>query len=148
MPRRIIPDIVSNQNVYTVSPDSTVLDASKLMAVQDVGALLVADAAGLLAGILTERDITRRVVAKGKDPKTLKVGDVMTKKPDIIGPDDSALEALNMMRAHRYRHVPVVQDGRAVGMVSIRDLYEVVKEELEHSIKETEAFVFGDRYGA
>jgi CBS domain-containing protein len=148
MQRRIIPDIVNHQSIYTVSPESTILDASKLMGVQDVGALLVVNAAGLLAGILTERDITRRVVAQGRDPKTLKVGDVMTKKPDIIGPDDSALEALEMMRSRRYRHVPVVQDGRAVGMVSIRDLYEVVKEELEHSIKETEAFVFGDRYGA
>ena len=82
------------------------------------------------------------------DPKKTTIDKIMTANPDTVRPDDSALEALEIMRVRHYRHLPVVDEGKVVGMVSVRDLYEVMKEELEHSIRETEAFVFGDRYGA
>lgn len=148
MKRKIIPDIVKDQTIYSLSPESTAFDAAKTMTTRDIGAMVVIGDDGLLAGILTERDLTRRVVAKGKDPKKVAVADIMTKDPDTIGSEDSALEALEIMRVRRYRHLPVADEGRVVGMVSVRDLYEVMKEELEASIRETEAFVFGDRYGA
>lgn len=148
MRQKIIPDIIKDQNIHSLSPDGTVLEAAKLMVNRDVGAIVVTDEGNKLAGIVTERDITRRVIAKGLDPSAVKISEIMTKEPDTVGPDDSAVEALEIMRIRRYRHLPVVDNDRIVAMVSVRDLYEVMKEELEASIRETEAFVFGDRYGA
>ena len=148
MQRKIIPDIVKDQSVHALPLDGTVLDAARMMANRDIGAVVVVAKDGSLAGIVTERDITRRIVANGLDPKKATVADIMTHDPDTISPDDLGLEALEIMRVRRYRHLPVTIDGKAVAMVSVRDLYEVLKDELETSIRETEAFVFGDRYGA
>ncbi|MBL6929392.1 MAG: CBS domain-containing protein [Rhodospirillales bacterium] len=148
MKRKIIPDIVPNQRIHTLPPETAVFEAAKLMVNHDIGAVVITSEDGLMAGIVTERDLTRRVLAKGLDPKSINVGEIMTRDPDTVGPSDSALEALEIMRIRRYRHLPVVEDGKVVGMVSVRDLYEIMKEELEASIRETEAFVFGDRYGA
>lgn len=73
----------------------------------------------------------------------------MTANPDTLAPSDRASDALELMLTRRYRHLPVLgEDGKCVAMVSIRDLYEAVKEGLEENIRETEAFVFGDRYSA
>lgn len=148
MQRKIIPDIVKEQSIYALPLDGTALDAAKMMANRDVGAVLVVERDGRLAGIVTERDITRRIVANGLDAKKTAVADIMTPSPDTISPDDFGVEALEIMRVRRYRHLPVTVDGKAVAMVSVRDLYEVMKDELETNIRETEAFVFGDRYGA
>ena len=90
----------------------------------------------------------RRVVAKGLDPKETPIADVMTENPETLSPDDSAGDALEMMLSRHFRHLPVIDGEKCVGMVSIRDLYKAAKSSLEESIKETEAFVFGDRYGA
>lgn len=148
MRHRIIPDITERGRVHALGEDTTVLDAVRKMAQLDVGALVVTNSAGQLAGIVTERDIARRLIAHGLDPKTTTLGQIMTRDPDTLSPDDSAFDALEIMRVRHYRHLPVVEDDRVVGMVSVRDLYEVMKVELETSIRETEAYVFGDRYGA
>lgn len=148
MQRRIVPDIVKEQTIHALALDSTALDAAKLMAASDIGAIMVVDGEGKLAGIVTERDITRRIVATGLDARKVPITEVMTRNPDTLSPDDSGVEALEIMRVRRYRHLPVTVEGRPVAMVSVRDLYEVMKDELETSIRETEAFVFGDRYGA
>jgi CBS domain-containing protein len=118
------------------------------MAEMDIAAIVVTDDAGKLVGIVTERDLTRRVIAKDRDADKVTVGEIMTANPDTLAPRDSALDALELMRTRKYRHLPVVDDGSVVGMVSIRDLYAAVKAALEKDIRETEAFVFGDRYGA
>jgi CBS domain-containing protein len=148
MLRRIIPDIVKDQGIHALAPENTAFEAARLMANRDVGAVLVVGKDERLAGIITERDITRRIVAKGLDPKKTAIAEIMTHNPDTLSPDDSGTEALEIMRVRHYRHLPVTVDGKAVAMVSVRDLYEVMKDELETSIRETEAFVFGDRYGA
>jgi CBS domain-containing protein len=148
MQRQIIPDIINNQDVHALPETATVFETAQKLLDLNVAALVVVDDGGGLLGIVTERDMTRRVVAKGLDPKTTAVKDIMTADPDTLGPDDSALDALELMRTRRYRHIPVVDDGRVVGMVSIRDLYETVKADMEQNMRETEAFVFGDRYGA
>ena len=72
----------------------------------------------------------------------------MTPNPDTLAPGDSASDALELMQTRNYRHLPVVVDGTCIAVVSVRDLFKSVKESLEESIRETEAFVFGDRYGA
>ncbi|MCP5366897.1 MAG: CBS domain-containing protein [Hyphomicrobiales bacterium] len=148
MNRRIMPDIVKDQSICRLPTTASVQDGARQMAADDVAALVVADDTGGMVGIVTERDLTRRVLAEGRDAATTSLGDIMTKDPDTLAPDDSAVEALELMRMRRYRHLPVVDGGQVVGMVSIRDLYDAVKDELERGIRETEAFVFGDRYGA
>ncbi len=148
MNRKIIPDVVSKQDVCSVSKEDTAHAAAKLMTEKNVAAVVVTDDKEKLTGILTERDLTRHVVAKGLDAMTTLVGDIMTANPDTLSPDDSAGDALELMHSRNYRHLPIAVDGKCVGMISIRDLYRSVKEALEEDIRETEAFVFGDRYGA
>ncbi len=145
---RIIPDIVNDQNLCVLSKQDTAREAAKQMAEKDIAAIVVTDDGGELLGIVTERDLTRRVIAGNRDADKVTVGEIMTANPDTLAPRDSALDALELMRTRKYRHLPVVDDGRIVGMVSIRDLYAAVKTALEKDIRETEAFVFGDRYGA
>jgi len=118
------------------------------MAEKHIAALVVVDADGNLIGILTERDLTQRVLAEGLDPNEITVGEVMTDNPDTLSADDSARDALELMQSRKYRHLPVTEDGKCIAVVSIRDLYATVKSALEEDIRETEAFVFGDRYGA
>lgn len=148
MQRKIMPDIVKKQSISALTADKTVYEAATMMAKVNVAAIIVEDDKGLLIGIVTERDLTRRVVAKGLDPKKTPIGDIMTANPETLSPDDSAGDALELMQSRHFRHLPVVRDGKCVGMVSIRDLYMAVKSSLEENIRETEAFVFGDRYGA
>ena len=145
---QIIPDIIHNQTIAGLSAERPVLEGAKLMAEKNVAAIVVISDDGKLSGIVTERDLTQRVLAKGLDPDKTTIGDIMTKDPDTLSPEDSALDALELMSVRKYRHLPVVENGEVVGMVSIRDLYSAVKKGLEADIKETEAFVFGDRYGA
>lgn len=148
MHRKIIPDVVPRRDIRAVTEKDTVLDCAKAMKELNVAAMIVVDGAGKLIGIVTERDMVQRVVAKGVDPKTTTMADIMTRNPDTLKPDDSAADALELMRSRNFRHLPVAEDGRCVAMVSIRDLYAAVQEALEKEIHETEAFVFGDRYGA
>ena len=146
--KKIIPDIVQRLNIASVKLDETVFECAKVMADAQISALVVVDDNQILIGIITERDLTQRIVAAGLDGKGTKVGDVMTANPDILAPDDSATDALELMQTRGYRHLPVVEDGKCVSIVSIRDLYTSAKEALEQDVKDTEAFVFGDRYGA
>ena len=148
MHKKIIPDIVQRLNIASVEFEDTIFQCAKIMADAHIAALIVVDDGGMLIGIITERDLTQRVLAAGLDYKATKVGDVMTANPDILDPDDSAIDALELMQVRGYRHLPVAESGKCVSIVSIRDLYASVKEALEQNIKETEAFVFGDRYGA
>lgn len=148
MERKIIPEIVNKQKISSLKADNSVFEAAAMMANANIGAVVVVDDDGKLIGIITERDMTLRVVSKASDPKETKIADVMTKNPDTLSPDDSAGDALELMQSRHYRHLPVTEDGKCVGMVSIRDLYIAAKSSLEENIRETEAFVFGDRYGA
>jgi len=148
MDRKIMPEIVKKQTISSLKQGNTAFEAATLMTTANIGAIIIVDDDGNLSGIVTERDMTRRVVGKGLDPKTTLIKDFMTKNPDTLAPDDSAGDALELMQSRHFRHLPVVEDGKCVGMVSIRDLYMAAKTSLEENIRETEAFVFGDRYGA
>ncbi len=140
--------MVKEQHIYELPETSSVLEAAREMVEGNVAALIVVDKKGSLKGILTERDLTRRVLAKGRDSRETKLSDVMTIAPDTLSPNDTAVKALELMRGRNYRHIPVVDGDKVIGMVSIRDLYATVKMEMEENIRETEAYVFGDRYGA
>jgi CBS domain-containing protein len=143
MHRSIVPDIIATrQTLTTFAADVTVRQAARVMAERHIGAVLVT-ANGRLDGIFTERDLLNRVVALGKDPDKVTIGEVMTRNPDTVGPDATALDTLIRMQTKGYRHLPVVDDGELVGIVSVRDLFNAVKRELEEDIQEREAFIFG-----
>ncbi|GAB6053835.1 CBS domain-containing protein [Magnetospira thiophila] len=147
MHRKIIPDIVSYQTACALSPSDSAMAAAECMLARNVAASVVVEE-GKLVGIVTERDLTRKVLAAGMDARNTPLRDIMTPNPDTLAPDDSAYSALRLMQTRHVRHLPVVENGQVVSMVSIRDLYAAITDELEHDIKETEAYVFGDRYGA
>jgi len=105
----------------TVSPSDTLVDAAKHMDEGDVGAVVVVEG-GAVAGILTDRDIVVRAIARGQDPQTAKVGDVATKSTVTIDADQPATAAAQLMRANDIRRLVVVQGGRPAGIVSIGDL--------------------------
>ncbi len=140
---KIVPDIVSPGEVLSLSPQSSVREAARLMASANVAALLVAEGDRML-GIVTERDVSARVVAAGLDPDATPLSRVMTPEPRSLAPDDSISEALELMRRHSFRHLPVVDDGgHAIAMVSVRDLYAVVQNQLENDIMTRDAWIMG-----
>ena len=120
MPHRIIRDVIASRKALTAPSQTTVADAARLMKKHAVGALLIVDETHLV-GIFTERDALFRVIAVDKDPKTTRVASAMTKKPRTIDPDRPIGHALHMMFEGGFRHVPVVEKGQPVGMVSARD---------------------------
>lgn len=146
MIRKIVPDVISGQTLQKVSPQESVRAAAKMMRDRKIAAVVVMEA-DKLVGIITERDMTCRVIAAGLDPDTAVARDIMTANPDTLSPDDTASDALNMMRERNCRHLPVVKDDRVVGMVSVRDLYAVYKTELEEDLKNSNAFIYGESYG-
>jgi CBS domain-containing protein len=146
MTKKIVPDIVNNQKIHAISPDSTACSAAELMAAHGIGAVFVTNG-DKLVGIVTERDITNRLVAKCKDSSTTKVSEIMTANPVTIGPDESATDALNLMRSKKFRHLPVVKDDKIIGMVSVRDLFDAALEMLENDLQSCEAFISGESYG-
>lgn len=146
--RKLMPDVVKGQELACVPPSATVRAAVRLMAERHISAILVTED-GRLKGIFTERDLAAKVVAQSQDVDATLISAVMTANPDTLPPDATALEALDLMETRRYRHMPVASaDGVALGMVSIRDLFPVVRASLEEEIKDREAFMFGASYSA
>jgi CBS domain-containing protein len=144
MNRKIVPDVISGvQNIATANIGMSVRDAAIAMANRRIGAMIVLDSSGRMAGIFTERDVMTKVVATRRDPDITLLADVMTPNPDTIGPDDTAADALEMMRKHNYRHLPVLDGTRLIGMVSVRDLYATALGELEQGLQERDAFISG-----
>ena len=117
---RAVRAIIEDQRPVTAAADMTVASASRLMKQRRVGAILVLDK-GRLAGIFTERDALFRVIAEGRSPEATKLADVMTPNPRTIAPDRPFGHALHLMYEGEFRHVPVVENGRPLGIVSARD---------------------------
>ena len=117
---RPVRSIIEDKKPITVSADMTVAAAARLMKTQRIGALLVISD-GRLAGIFTERDALFRVIAEGRDPGKTRVSDVMTTNPRTLAPDRPFGHALHLMYEGGFRHVPVVENGRPLGVVSARD---------------------------
>lgn len=147
MHRKVVPDIVNQQKIELLSASTTVRDAARNMAERHIGAVLIGEG-GRLQGIFTERDLLIRVVARALDPDATRLKEVMTPDPDTVGPNDWASLALERMRTSGYRHVPVVEDGIVVGIVSLRDLYAAAKRELEEDLQQRDAFIFDTGYGS
>jgi CBS domain-containing protein len=120
MTNRRMDEIVRNQRPVTVPGSTTVREACATMHERKIGAVLVTDSKGGLAGIFTGRDLVR-VVASSNDPGALTLRTVMTKHPHTMPPAHHAIDALRVMRDGGFRHIPVVDDGKIVGIVSRGD---------------------------
>lgn len=134
MPNRTLRDVVAHQQVFSMPPTASVRDAALRMAEAKVGAMLVVDG-DKLAGIFTERDLLIRVVARHLDPDTTRLAEVMTPDPYTADPEMPLSQALVMMYEGCYRHVPVVEGGRPLGVVSARDALGRELTELEYELE-------------
>lgn len=128
---RQLSDIVFRQSPVAMLPDATVQDACREMAAQRVGSVLVVDEAGRLVGIFTGRDAVCRVLAASRSASRTKLKDVMTPDPDTMAPHMTAIDALRLMWDGGFRHLPVLKDGRVVGVVSRGDFKSAEQDRLE-----------------
>lgn len=106
----------------TVPPDATLIDAAQQMRDKDIGDVLVVDMEGRLRGIVTDRDIVVRALADGREARATTVGDVCSPDPVSVAPDDAVDRAVDMMRDKAIRRLPVIDNGRLVGVVSLGDM--------------------------
>ncbi len=134
MPTRTLQSIVSQRPLVIGSPSMTVYDAAVAMREKGVGSVVIEEK-GSLAGIFTERDLLNRVVAAGKNPEKTSLSEVMTK--DVVGMegDKPLSHALHLMHQHAFRHVPVLQQGKPIGMVSARDALGIEWQQFQREIK-------------
>jgi len=129
-----VRSVMEPKKMLTAPPETTVSEAARLMADRNVGAVMVVHQERLI-GIFTERDAVFRVVARGLDAQTTPLGEVMTTEPKTIGPDKTFGLALLMMHEHGFRHVPVIENGTPVGIVSARN---ALDPEMEEFVPETQ----------
>lgn len=128
--------------VFSVSPDAPVYDGLQLMAEHDVGALLVLKDERPV-GIFSERDYARKVMLKGKSSKDVTVRDLMVRDIIYVSPDYSLDQCMALMTDKRVRHLPVLEDNRLVGMISIGDVVKHIISEQEFTIRELEKYIQG-----
>jgi CBS domain-containing protein len=120
MSHRLIRDVIAGRKAYTTSSHTSIAHAARLMKEHAIGALMVVEE-GRLVGICTERDVVFRVVAADKDPKSTRVASAMTAKPRALDASRPLGHALHLMYEGGFRHVPVVEGDKPIGMVSARD---------------------------
>lgn len=126
--------------LVTVGPDDSVLEALKRMAEAGVGAVLVMEH-GELVGIMTERDYARKIVLQGRASAATPVRTIMTAPVRTVAPQQRARECMQLMTDHRFRHLPVMEDGVLLGVVSIGDLLKLVIEEQQAEIGQLQAYI-------
>ena len=131
---------------WAVRPETTAYDALELMADKDIGAVLVMEGTSL-AGIFSERDYARKVILKGKASRTTSVGDLMTSPAITAGPEMNLHECMVMMNGNRIRHLPVVENGTVLGVLSIGDVVNAVIALQEATIQQLEGYISGEEYG-
>lgn len=131
MTQRKMGDMIRDRTPVTLASDRTVRDACRLMRDRRIGAVLVTGADDRLVGIFTGRDAVCRVLAEGRDAAATPLADVMTRNPDTIPPGTAAIDALRLMEDGGYRHIPIAEGGRVVGIVSTGDFRGLEKARLD-----------------
>ena len=132
------PDVT----VHTISPSASVLDALQLMADKGIGALIVTEGASIV-GIFTERDYARKIALMGRTSAVTQVKDVMTTAVMFVRPDQTSEQCMQLMSNNRLRHLPVVDNGKLVGMISIGDLVKDIISEQKFIIEQLENYITG-----
>jgi CBS domain-containing protein len=133
---------VKGSEVFSVTPQDSVLHAIEVMATRHVGALLVMNQ-GSLVGIISERDYARKVILKNRSSHDTPVGDIMTSPAVSVTPEDTVHHCMERMTEGRFRHLPVVKNGRVVGILSIGDLVKAVIQEQSEHIEQLERYIAG-----
>jgi CBS domain-containing protein len=134
----------SDRTVYTITPTASVFDAVKLMAEKSIGALVVT-ADGQVVGIITERDYARKIVLVARSSKETLVRDIMTSAVMYVRPDQASEECMVLMTENRLRHLPVMEGGKLIGLVSIGDLVKDIISEQKFMIQQLEHYITGER---
>ena len=143
---RTVHDLLQGKGtdaVYSVRPDASVYEALSLMAEKNVGAVLVIDEQGHLAGILSERDYARKVVLKGQTSRDTPVRSIMTEEVVCVPADLGIQACMALMTQRRIRHLPVTTGGRVIGVVSIGDVGKALIAEQGHVIEQLEHYICG-----
>ena len=133
---------VKGAEIFSVTPQDSVLHAIEIMATRHVGALLVMSQ-GSLMGIISERDYARKVILKNRSSHDTPVGDIMTSPAISVTPEDTVHRCMQLMTEGRFRHLPVVKNGRVLGILSIGDLVKAVIQEQSEHIEQLERYIAG-----
>jgi CBS domain-containing protein len=143
-----VQDILQRKGstTWTIAPEATVYEAIQMMADKNVGALLVM-ANEQLMGVVSERDYTRKVALKGKASRETQVGEIVTHRPTTVSPTQSVQECLELMTDKRVRHLPVLAEGKVVGIVSIGDLVSWIISAQRVQISQLESYIAGQYPG-
>lgn len=133
-------ELFQGRELYFLSPAETVADAARYMSERNVGAVCVLEK-DRLVGILSERDLMKRVLAANRDPRSTKVAEVMTSKPVVVDLHDSLEKCLKVMKQAGIRHLPVIEGDRLIGLVSLRDLLQVDLSEKTEELKQMQDYI-------
>jgi CBS domain-containing protein len=134
----------SDPTVYSVVPTASMFDALTLMAEKNIGALLIIEGETIV-GMLSERDYARKIVLMGRSSKETPVRDVMTRPVLYVGPQQSTEECMALMTEKRLRHLPVLEDGKLIGLISIGDLVKDIISEQNFVIEQLQFYISGQR---
>jgi CBS domain-containing protein len=132
-----------DHTVYTTTPTTSVFDAVKLMAEKSIGALVVTEGERV-AGMVTERDYARKIVLMARSSKETAVRDIMTTSVMYVHPDQTSEECMALMTEHRLRHLPVLDKGKLIGLISIGDLVKDIISEQKFTIQQLEHYISGE----
>jgi CBS domain-containing protein len=130
------------REVITIPGNASVFDAIKIMADREVGSLLVMDGDDL-QGIVTERDYARKVILKGRSSETTPVGEIMTTNVVTTTDRQTVSECMSLMTERRIRHLPVIDDGKVIGLISIGDLVNAIISDQQEEIEQLENYISG-----
>jgi CBS domain-containing protein len=131
------------RNVISISADASVFDAIRMMADESIGSLVVLDENDGLVGIVTERDYARKVIVKGRSSRDTRVAEIMTADVLTTGCDNTVNSCMEIMTEKKLRHLPVVEDGRVIAMVSIGDLVQAIIADQQEEIEHLEHYISG-----
>ncbi|UCD38073.1 MAG: CBS domain-containing protein [Fidelibacterota bacterium] len=129
-------------DIWSISSQATAYEALQIMSEKDVGALLVIDE-GKLVGIFSERDYARKVILKGRSSRDVSVGELMTHEVFYIGPENTIQDCMALMTDKRIRHVPVMENERLIGIVTMGDVVYRIISGQEHTIEQLEKYIAG-----
>lgn len=132
----------SDKTIYTTTPTASVFDAVKLMAEKSIGALVVMEGEAIV-GLVTERDYARKIVLMARSSKETPVRDIMTSAVMCVRPERTSEECMALMTEHRVRHLPVMDNGKLIGLISIGDLVKDVISEQKFIIQQLEQYIAG-----
>jgi CBS domain-containing protein len=139
-----VKDILDEKGyeVFTIQPEATVYEALKKMAGQNIGALLV-EKDGKIVGVFSERDYARKIILRGRSSKESTVGELLSERIFYVRPSTTTTECMQIMTDHRVRHLPVLENGKTVGIVSIGDIVNKIIQGQKNTIQQLEDYILG-----